>query len=114
MSGSRSGTLFIRVPSPRFELALGALRHLGRVEFQTVTGRDVTSQFIDLGARLRIAKNRLAILLKLQGQAISVGQTLQIQNVIDQTQFTIEDVNRDGRPDLVISNKRGVFIFQQY
>jgi Domain of unknown function (DUF4349) len=91
-SGSRSGTLFIRVPSHNFEFALGAIRKLGRVEFQTVTGRDVTSQFIDLGARLRIAKNRLRILLKLQGQATSVGQTLQIQNVIDQTQFTIEDI----------------------
>ena len=80
------------MPARNFELALGGLRHLGRVEFQTVTGRDVTSQFIDLGARLHIARNRLAILLKLQGQATSVGQTLQIQNVIDQTQFTIEDI----------------------
>ena len=29
------------------------------------------------------------------------------------TQFTIADVNRDRRPDLVISNKKGVFVFSQ-
>lgn len=27
------------------------------------------------------------------------------------TQFTVRDMNRDGRPDIVISNKKGVFVF---
>jgi hypothetical protein len=29
------------------------------------------------------------------------------------TQFTVADVNRDRRPDLVIANKKGVFLFEQ-
>ncbi|HTE20795.1 MAG TPA: VCBS repeat-containing protein, partial [Armatimonadota bacterium] len=29
------------------------------------------------------------------------------------TQFTVTDVNRDKRPDIVIANKKGVFLFEQ-
>jgi hypothetical protein len=29
------------------------------------------------------------------------------------TQFTIADVNRDRRPDVVVANKKGVFLFEQ-
>lgn len=29
------------------------------------------------------------------------------------TQFAIADINGDGRPDIVISNKKGVFVFEQ-
>lgn len=29
------------------------------------------------------------------------------------TQFTVADVNGDGAPDIVVSNKRGVFVFEQ-
>jgi hypothetical protein len=46
------------------------------------------------------------------------GQVEWIRHEIDResgvgTQFSIADVNRDRRPDLVISNKRGVFVFLQ-
>jgi hypothetical protein len=30
------------------------------------------------------------------------------------TQFTVTDINRDGRPDIVTSNKKGVYYFEQY
>lgn len=29
------------------------------------------------------------------------------------TQFEVRDVNRDGLPDIIVSNKRGVFLFEQ-
>jgi hypothetical protein len=29
------------------------------------------------------------------------------------TQVTAGDVNKDGKPDVVVSNKRGVFVFRQ-
>jgi hypothetical protein len=96
-SGSRSGTLLIRVPAARFESALGDLRALGHVSFQSVNGRDVTSQFIDLGARLQIARARRDALLTLMGKATTIGQTLQVQNVLDQTQLNIEELQRQLR-----------------
>jgi hypothetical protein len=29
------------------------------------------------------------------------------------TQFVVTDVNGDTRPDIVVANKRGVFVFRQ-
>src|SRR5207244_6931013 len=52
----RSGGLVIRIPASNFERALTDLRALGRVEHQTVEGRDVSAQFVDLAARLRNAR----------------------------------------------------------
>ncbi len=46
------------------------------------------------------------------------GQPTYTKHLIDSdsgvgTQFTVTDVNRDGLPDIVISNKKGVFLFLQ-
>ena len=57
----RSGTLVMRVPADRFAAAMRELRGLGEVEVQSVRGQDVTADYVDLQARLRIAKARRAV-----------------------------------------------------
>lgn len=88
----RSGDLLIRVPSDRFDEAMTDLRGLGQVESQTISGQDVTSQFVDLEARLRTWESQEAALLRLMRRASSVEATLRIQQNLQDVQFRIEEI----------------------
>jgi hypothetical protein len=88
----RSGTLTIRVPAADFDQALRSLRDLGEVDVQSIEGRDVTADYVDLQARLRIAKARRQVLLRLMDRATTIAQTIRVQNALDDTQLRIEQV----------------------
>lgn len=87
----RSGGITIRVPADNFDDALRDLRELGEVEVQTVRGQDVTADFVDLRARLRIARARQDVLLRLMDEARTIEQTIRVQNALDETQLRIEE-----------------------
>lgn len=88
----RSGTLTVRVPAANFDETLRALRELGEIEVQTIQGRDVTADYVDLRARMRIAKARREVLLGLMEEATSIEQTIRVQNALDDTQLRIEEL----------------------
>ena len=88
----RYGTLTIRVPSDTFDRTLRALRALGTVEVQELHGKDVTADYVDLNARLRIARSRREVLLRLMDTATSIEQTIRVQNALDETQLRIEQL----------------------
>lgn len=88
----RSGSIVMRVPAPRFAAALRDLRALGEVEVQTIRGEDVTAEYVDLRARLRIAQARRAVLLGLMERATTIEQTIRVQNALDDTQLRIEEL----------------------
>lgn len=91
-SSDRSGSILIRVPAASFESALNALKGLGAVKAQTVSGRDVTSQFVDLNARLITWRSQKTVLLRLMDRATSISDTLRIQSQLQQVQFRIEQI----------------------
>jgi hypothetical protein len=91
-TGARSGSITMRIPSDRLGEALDRIRALGHVEAQTIAGKDVTANYIDLSARLRIAKARRLVLLRLMNRANSIEQTIRVQNALDDTQLQIEDL----------------------
>lgn len=88
----RSGDLLIRVPSTRFDEAMSDLRGLGHVESQTLSGQDVTSQFVDFEARLLTWQAQESALLKLMARANSVESTLRVQSELQDVQFRIEEI----------------------
>ena len=90
-SRERSGTVTMRVPADNFTQTLQDLRALGDVEVQTIQGRDVTAEYVDLRARMRIAKSRREVLLRLMNRARSIEQTIRVQNALDETQLRIEE-----------------------
>ncbi|MBI2237037.1 MAG: DUF4349 domain-containing protein [Actinobacteria bacterium] len=90
--GGRSGRLVMRVPAARFDDALRDLRDLGRVEAQSITGEDVTAQFVDLRGRLEISGARREVLLGLMAKATTIESTLRVQNALDDVQLRIEEI----------------------
>lgn len=93
----RAGNVTMRVPAARFDPALRDLRELGDIEVQTIQGRDVTAEYVDLRARLRIAKSRREVLLRLMDRAASIEQTIRVQNALDETQLRIEELQGQRR-----------------
>lgn len=88
----RSGTLVIRVPVDAFEGALGRLKTLGKVQGEDVSGQDVTSQFVDLQARLRNWEAQEAVLLRLMARATSIPDSIRVQQQLQDVQLTIEEL----------------------
>ena len=89
---SKSGRFTIRVPARSFQPALHDIRTLGRVEGQSISGQDVTSEYVDLQARLRNWQAQERALLKLMSRATTIGETLRIQNELSQVQMRIEEL----------------------
>ncbi|HEY7668711.1 MAG TPA: DUF4349 domain-containing protein [Actinomycetota bacterium] len=91
-TGERVGTLTLRIPAKRFDQAMLALRELGIVERQRITGKDVTAEFVDLTARLDILKQRRALLLDLQADATTSAEILRLATLVERTQLDIERI----------------------
>jgi hypothetical protein len=91
-SGGKSGFVTIRVPAKRFQEALRSLRGLGRVDSENVRGRDVTAEYVDLTARVDIALARRRVLFGLMDKAVSIEQTIRVQNALDDVQLRIEEL----------------------
>jgi hypothetical protein len=89
---AKSGELTIRVPASAFDQAMNDIRGLGSVEGQSISGQDVTSQFVDLDARLRTWEAQEAVLLRLMRRATSIESTLRVQNQLQDVQFRIEQI----------------------
>ncbi len=63
----RTLTATLRVPADQLDATLTEVKALGRVESESQSGQDVTSQYVDLEARLTNARNteqRLTDLLR--------------------------------------------------
>ncbi len=92
-----SGTFTLRVPAKHFDAVMLRLRALGAADgaqilYQDATGRDVTADFVDLQARLKISKGTKQRLVSLQSKATSVSEILSLGNQIDQVQLQIEQI----------------------
>ena len=84
--------LTVRIPADRFDDALLRIGRLGRVEKSSTSTQDVTGEMVDLKARLTHYHAVLARLLTFLDKATSVGSALAIQNRIDETQLTVEQL----------------------
>lgn len=87
-----SGSMTLRVPASQFEAALGELRGLGTVRTQHVSGQDVTSQYVDLQARLRNWEAQESVLLKLFDRASTIDDSIQVERSLQDVQLQIEQI----------------------
>ena len=87
-----TGTIVVRVPAEEFEGALAAIGDLGDVERRTVSGEDVSEEFVDLEARLRNFEAQEAVLLRLMDRATTIGETIRVQRELTGVQLEVERI----------------------
>jgi hypothetical protein len=88
----RSGQVTFQVPSTRFEAVLGEIRGKGTPQTISISGNDVSQQYVDLQARLQNAQAQRDAMLALMQQARSVSDTIQIENQLGQVTGQIEEL----------------------
>jgi hypothetical protein len=86
-------TLVVRVPEQLFETAIKRFSKLGDVQNVTTSSEDVTSQYVDLQARLRHYRAVERRLVGFLQETTTVNQMLAVQDRIDQVQLTIEELS---------------------
>jgi hypothetical protein len=90
--GSTTGTLTIRVPAAHFDDAIGQVGQLGDVESSSVTGKDVTNEFIDYRAHLQNLVGRRTVLRSLLARTTTIGESLTVENELQDVQLQIDQI----------------------
>ena len=90
--GEAFGDLVVRVPAASFDAVRRQLRDLGEVESASQSGDDVSSQLVDLDARLRTVRAEEIALQAILSQARSVGDLLQVRDRLTGVRTEIEQL----------------------
>jgi Domain of unknown function (DUF4349) len=93
----RSATIVLRVPAAFFDRAMHDLRGVGHgtVLADIRSGQDVGQEFVDLVARARNLRAQSRALVRLMDRAVSVQDTIRVQNELFQVQGQLEQI--EGR-----------------
>jgi hypothetical protein len=96
--GGRSLTATLHVPADQLDATLTEIKTLGRVESESEGGQDVTSQYVDLQARLANATNteqRLTDLLR--NRTGKLSDVLEVERELDRVRGEIERMEAERK-----------------
>ena len=85
--------LTVRVPESSFDVAVKRFAALGEVQSVSTSSEDVTSQYVDLQARLHHYRAVERRLVRFLAATDNVSQMLAVQDRIDNVQLTIEQLS---------------------
>ena len=85
-----SGTIVLEVPQASFKLLVAQAQGVGHTTSVTTNSNDVTSQYVNLQARIDALKVSLNQYLKIMTQATTISGILAVQNQINQIQSQVE------------------------
>lgn len=85
-----TGQVEIAVPAGRFDEVLGRLGQAGKILQKSITGQDVTEEYVDLGARLKNWRAQESQLNLIMTRARNVEETLAVQNELARVREEIE------------------------
>jgi len=91
-SSDTTARITIRVPAASFETAISEIEKLGKVTYRSLSGTDVTEQYVDIAARL---KNKIVLrdrLQKLLDKADEVKDVLAIEAELNRVQSDIDSM----------------------
>lgn len=90
--GSQTATLTVRVPAEDLDAFLTGLSDLGTIEQSSISAADVTTQVIDLDARISSLKGSIARLTELQSQAANVADLVAVETELANRQAELESL----------------------
>lgn len=91
--GQSSGYITVRVPSAVFETTMTDIKALGvHVDNESVSGEDVTAQYVDIEARLSAAQAQETQYLIILEDASTVGEVLAVQEHLAAVRSEIESL----------------------
>ncbi|MEN9214773.1 MAG: DUF4349 domain-containing protein [Gloeomargarita sp. DG02_4_bins_56] len=85
--------LEFQVPADQLDAVLGQFTGLGTLESRQISAEDVSSQLVDLGARLRNLRKSEELLLKIMERSGSVGDVLKVTQELNQVREQIEQLD---------------------
>lgn len=94
----RTLTATLRVPADQLDATLTEVKTIGRVESESQSGQDVTSQYVDLQARLSNARNteqRLTDLLR--NRTGKLSDVLEVEQELDRVRGEIEQMEAERK-----------------
>jgi hypothetical protein len=90
--GIPSGTVTLRVPVASFGKLRTEIGRVGTIVSSSTSSRDVTGEYVDLEARVKALKTTRNTYLTLLSKAATIGDTLSVQQRIDDVQTQIEQL----------------------
>lgn len=82
--------LTLRVPQAELDTVLNALRPLGTVQNQSLTAEDVSSQLVDLEARLKNLRQSESALLQIMERSGEISHVLEVARELSTVRESIE------------------------
>ena len=93
VGSARTLTATLRVPTDQLDVVIGELKALGHVDSESQGGQDVTSQYVDLRARLDNSRNTERRLTDLLNQRTGkLSDVLQVEQELDRVRGEIEQM----------------------
>lgn len=87
------GTITVRVPAEKFDAAVAQISEMAeKVERRTVSGQDVTEEYVDLQARLKNLQATEAQLQRIMNEAVSTEDVLAVYQELSRVRGEIEQV----------------------
>ena len=94
----RTLTATLRVPADQLDATLTEVKTLGRVESESQSGQDVTSQYVDLQARLSNARNTEQQLTDLlRNRTGKLSDVLEVEQELDRVRGEIEQMEAERK-----------------
>jgi hypothetical protein len=94
---AESVRLVLRVPVDRFDSVLDALARLGRLEHRSQSAQDVTTQAIDVAARVRAQRASVESIERLYARARTIGEVMAIETQLAKRQAALDSLERQQK-----------------
>lgn len=91
-STGKAGYVTVRIPQSGFTSVMGEIEALGTVTSKSISGRDVTEEYVDLSARLGNLERQELRLLEILNMTTTVDEVLDVERELGRIRGEIESL----------------------